>query len=133
MESWQRTSLFFSNAPLTIAVLVKELPNLYPQVYTRYLMEKKGLNVFEAQKHMGLVEWLSAAAAIENLLLAAHSLGYGACWLRVPFMAKDELESLLEVRPPWELIALVPVGVPASDPLPPRRERKRLEEITTFL
>ena len=79
------------------------------------------------------MEWLSVAAAIEKLLLAAHPLGYGACWLRVPFMAKDELESLLEVRPPWELIALVPVGVPAPEASPPRRERKRLEEITTFL
>lgn len=133
MESWRRASLVFPKAPVTLAVLVKELPNLYPQPYVRYLMERKGLSAFEARKHMGSVELLSVAAAIENLLLAAYSLGYGACWLRVPFMAKDELESLLGVRPPWELIALVPVGVPAPEALPPRRERKTIEEITTFV
>jgi len=133
MESWRRRSLVFAKAPVTFAVLVKELPDLYPKPYVRYLMEKKGLSVFEARKHMGLVEWLSVAAAIENLLLAAHSLGYGACWLRIPFMAKDELESLFEVRPPWELIAIVPIGVPAPEASPPQRERKSIEEITTFL
>jgi len=133
VEDWRASSLIFDKAPATIAVLVKDTPDLYYPPYVRYVMEKKGLAFVEAQKYMGLVEIQSVAAAIENLLLAAHSLGYGTCWLRVPFMAKDELEELLVVRPPWYLIALVPVGRPGSNSLPPKRERKKIEEIATFL
>jgi len=133
MESLKKTARILEKTPVTIAVLVKFIPGLYYKPCAQYVMEKKGLGFAEAQKYMGSVELLSVGAAIENLLLAAHSLGYGACWLRVPFMAKDELESLLEVRPPRELIALVPVGVPAPEASPPQRERKRIEEITTFL
>ncbi len=80
---------------------------------------------------MGCVELMSVSAAIENLLLAAHSLGYGACWLRVPFMAKDELEKMLGAEPLWDLIALVPIGRAAqSPPAPPRKE---VDEVSTFL
>jgi nitroreductase len=51
----------------------------------------------------------SAACAIENMLIAAASLGLGACWTG-PFLDASELETVLEIRPPWELLSLVPVG-----------------------
>lgn len=67
--------------------------------------------------------------AVQNLLLAAHSLGYGAVWTGV---VKDRVIAELlglpnELRP----VALVPVGVP-NEP-PPSMERKGWKTVTQFI
>ncbi len=63
----------------------------------------------------------SVAAAIQNLLLCAHAMGLGACWMTGPLAAAPALASILEVPRGWALSALVPVGRPAEDPAPPPR------------
>lgn len=69
----------------------------------------------------------SAAAAIENLLIAAHALGLGACWMTGPLLAEQEMSSILKVPRSWRLTALIPVGWPAEAPQPPpRRSLERL-------
>jgi nitroreductase len=72
----------------------------------------------------------SVAAAVQNLLLAAHSLGLGACWMTGPLVAADALADLLQVPAGWKIAALVPIGRPAEDPPPPaRRAPDRLVRI----
>ena len=68
-----------------------------------------------------------AGAAIQNILLTAVDLGYGACWMSAPMVAKDGLESLIEVEEPYHLIAFVAVGVPAKNMKP--KEKKPLDQI----
>lgn len=69
----------------------------------------------------------SAAAAIENMLIAAHALGLGACWMTGPLLAEQELSVILKVPRSWRLTALIPVGWPAERPQPPpRRPLERL-------
>jgi nitroreductase len=63
----------------------------------------------------------SVAAAIQNLLLCAHALGLGACWMTGPLVAADALAGILDVPGGWKLSALIPVGIPAESPAPPRR------------
>jgi nitroreductase len=77
------------------------------------------------------VNILSVSAAIENLLLAAHDLGYGACWMNIPFMAKGPLETLFGIEFPWELLAMIPVGSAAHDPRKP--PRKKVEDVTLVI
>ena len=72
----------------------------------------------------------SVAAAITQFLLAAHGLGYGACWMTGPLLAKPELESVLSVRPPEELLAIIALGKP--DTVTPKPPREPPEEITEF-
>lgn len=61
-----------------------------------------------------------AACAGQNILLAAHALGLGACWVG----AFDEdlvfrtLHLPLGLRP----VALIPMGYPDENPLPPPRD-----------
>jgi len=124
------SSLFFQNAPVTIAVLVGKNP--YAEPVVRYL-RNSGLDSYEANRLLGFVEIQSGAAAIENLILAAHSLGYGTCWMNVPFIALKELEKLLGSEDPWQLIALVPLGIPAPACITKAPGKKALEEIMTFL
>ncbi len=63
----------------------------------------------------------SVSAAIQNLLLCAHALGLGACWMTGPLVAADALARILDIPAGWRISALVPVGFPAESPAPPRR------------
>lgn len=73
----------------------------------------------------------SLGAAIEHICLAAHDMGYGTCWMTAPMVACREIEDLLGVCAPWEVVALIPLGVPDYDP--PARPRKPVEEILEFI
>jgi nitroreductase len=65
------------------------------------------------------------AAAVENVLLVAHALGLGACW--VGMFNEAEVHSILGLPQHLRPVALVPVGRPAEAPDPP--ERPAPEEI----
>jgi len=68
-------------------------------------------------------------AAIENILLAVHSLGLGACWMGKTRDAAIEGE--LGVREGEELMALIPIGYPAQAPTP--KPREAIETLVRFV
>jgi nitroreductase len=71
------------------------------------------------------------AAAIQNIHLAAYSLGLGTCWVGAfrEEEAREILETPLGVRP----IAIIPVGCPAESPPPPsRRPLRQIIHYETF-
>lgn len=73
----------------------------------------------------------SAAAAINNMLLAFHLMGLGALWMSGPVRAKEEIEKIIGIPQNLDFIAMIPVGYPAEEPsMPPR---KKVEDITTIL
>ncbi len=114
--------VFFENAPVCIVVLMDP----YGASSVR-LLEKMDYS-FEAMErlrpHPGLQ---SVSAAIQNLLLAAHALGYGACWMTGPLVAQEAFEQLLGYGKEKTAVALIPVGLPAENP--PSRARKPVDEI----
>ncbi len=69
------------------------------------------------------------AAMTQNLLLAAHALGFGACWVG----AFDEAAIATVINTPISVIpvAIVPVGTPAQPRKP--RSRKSLERVVHFI
>jgi len=69
----------------------------------------------------------SVAAAIQNLLLAVHVEGLGACWRCAPLFAKEIVRKVLNIPENVEPQALIEVGYPDEQPLPP--PRKPIEEI----
>lgn len=62
----------------------------------------------------------SAAMAGQNLLLAAHAAGLGACWMCAPLFCQDVVQHVLELPEDWEPQALLTMGYPAQ-----QRERTR--------
>ena len=64
-------------------------------------------------------EWVmavqSVALACQNLLLAAHDAGLGACWMCAPLFAPDLVRSALELPAHWEPQAIITVGYPAEE------------------
>lgn len=71
----------------------------------------------------------SVAAAIQNMLLKAYSLGLGSLWIGDIYYAVDALTRHL--AKPWELVAAVTLGWPAVTPKP--RAKMTVEEVTEFL
>ncbi len=61
------------------------------------------------------------------MILAAVDLGYGACWLSGPLVAKDDLEPMLGIHRPWKLSAMVAMGKPAANVR--QRDKKPVDEI----
>lgn len=63
----------------------------------------------------------SAAASIQNMLLAAHTMGVGTCWVcHLP--RKEELRRLFEVPQHYDPVAYVALGFYDSAPSPVRRK-----------
>lgn len=69
----------------------------------------------------------SLGAAIQNLLLAAHSIGLGACWFCAPAFCKAEVRKALRFPDEFEPQALITLGYAAEKPEAP--QRKPLHEI----
>lgn len=64
-------------------------------------------------------EWeqlASAAAATQNLLLAAHALGFGAMWRTGWFVDAAEVRGELALAATEKLVGLVYLGTPAAPP-----------------
>ena len=73
-----------------------------------------GTELFKVEKEMAhdffrTMEIQSSAAAVQNLLLAATSLGLATVWLGILFLMKDEVLKFLG-EPAGEFMAVVPVG-----------------------
>lgn len=56
----------------------------------------------------------SLAAAVQNMLLAAHALGLGACWYCAPAFCKQTVREALQIPQTVEPSALIIMGYPAE-------------------
>jgi len=63
----------------------------------------------------------SASAAMENLLLAATTLGLGTCWMTGPLRDEKALRRILAIPDDREFVAVTPLGYPAEIPPAPAR------------
>ncbi len=63
----------------------------------------------------------STAMAAQNLLLAAHAQGLGACWVCAPLFCPDTVRATLALPDHWRPQGLILLGRPAE----PGRERPR--------
>ena len=70
------------------------------------------------------------AAAIQNILLCAKSMGLGTCWCGA--FNEEKLAEVLKLPKEFRPIGLIPVGYPANDSYPPQN-RRPIEEIVTFI
>lgn len=98
-------------APVIVAVCVD------PERSAQY--GEKGRNYFSS---------LDAANATENILLAAHALGYGGCW--VGGFEPRGVHAVLGLPDEFRVVSLVPLGKPLTQPEAP--ERRTLKEILRF-
>jgi coenzyme F420-0:L-glutamate ligase/coenzyme F420-1:gamma-L-glutamate ligase len=99
----------FENAPIVIiACLTMENMDEYPDE-----RRKKVEYVMAVQ---------SVAAAIENMLLAAHGEGLGSCWFCAPLFCQGTVRKILRIPQHVDPQALITLGHPADRPNPPPRK-----------
>ena len=113
---------FFEHAPVVIAVCTEAY-----DAGTDRLLARMGYPADAIKRLRPLPGLQSVAAAIQNMLLAIHALGYGSCWMTGPLVAQEDFVKLLGLGQEGFVAALLPVGVPDEDP--PARSRKPLEEV----
>jgi len=68
---------------------------------------------------------LDCANATENMLLAAHSLGYGCCW--VGGFNEKQAKTLFNLPDDFRVVSLIPIGI--ADEVPEFRPRRELQEM----
>ena len=56
----------------------------------------------------------SVALATQNLLLAAHAAGLGACWMCAALFVPDLVRQVLDLPEHWQPQALITLGYPAE-------------------
>jgi coenzyme F420-0:L-glutamate ligase/coenzyme F420-1:gamma-L-glutamate ligase len=72
----------------------------------------------------------SVALASQNLMLAAHAVGIGSCWICAPIFCPETVRTTLSLPSDWEPQALITLGYPAA---PGRiRPRKGIEDVTLY-
>lgn len=86
---------------------------------------RHGTQLFKIKKKMAqdffrTMEIQSSAAAVQNLLLAATSLGLATVWLGILYLVKDEVLQFLG-EPIGEFMAVVPVGFSATPSKGPKK------------
>jgi nitroreductase len=87
---------------------------------------RHGTELFKVEKETAhdffrTMEIQSSAAAVENILLSATSLGLGTVWLGVLYLIKDEVLRFLG-EPEGEFMAVVPVGRPVKAGSGPKKQ-----------
>jgi nitroreductase len=110
-EELLQHATLFAQAPVVLLVLHKKPV----AIGKRMLSDLQG-----GQRISG--EALSAAMAVQNLLLAAEALNLGACVLTAPLLAQKPWQELPDLPPGHEPTCLVALGNPAEEPSCPRRK-----------
>jgi nitroreductase len=69
---------------------------------------------------------------VTTILLAAHDLGLGTCWLGYPLVDSDLIQQILEIPEQEKITAVVALGYP--DPSSPANAyRSPRDELATFV
>lgn len=114
----ERSGSRINGAPVVIAVC------LTLDEMDRYRDDKRG----QAELMMAVQ---STAMAAQNLLLAAHAEGLGACWMCAPLFCAEAVQSALSLPGSWRPQGLILLGRPAE---PGRgRPRKKIADIVIGL
>lgn len=72
----------------------------------------------------------STAMAGENILLAAHAEGLGACWLCAPLFSSQDVQRAFDLPDSWQPQGLILLGYPQDESR--KRGRKTLEEVARW-
>lgn len=69
---------------------------------------------------------IDTTIALENMVLAAWSLGVGSCWIGA--FNEQKVKNALQIPEKWKVVALISLGYPAENP----ESRKKKEKSKLF-
>jgi len=125
---------FFTDAPLVIVACSKPYENPVLKMPIATVIEKtRQYREAKVDVELIMVDTVqkSVTMAVQNMLLKAHSLGYGTCVMDTPIAVKDTLRELLHLEDELDLVMVIPMGVPESTEVK-APERLPVEEVMRF-
>lgn len=102
-----------------------------PVYVAAFIDMRKRVYKEEFYEYERLMAVQSLSAAIENLVIAAWSMGIGSVWLGVPVLLREEFNKVLNPPSGCELQAIVALGYPAEAVKP--RKRRNVSEVTAVI
>jgi nitroreductase len=72
--------------------------------------------IVQSPKIPAVEQMLSAAAAVQNILIASHALGFGAMWKTGDAAYDAEVKKALGLEPNDEIVAFIYIGTPKVMP-----------------
>jgi nitroreductase len=79
-----------------------------------------------------VIEQITAtAAAVQNMILAAHALGYGTMWKTGPGVYDDAVKAIMGFDPSDVVVGMVYIGT--ADAMPRQRRVTKLDELISRL
>lgn len=86
------------------------------------------------QKNVVFVEEVAAVScAVQNMLLAAHSLGLGAMWRTGKPAYHPIMNETFDVSKPGFVFGFLYIGIPLSDIHPKTPKKRPLDEVITWI
>ena len=129
MSKFLKYYTVFKNAPVLILAYVKP----YKTVEFKILKDKQEYEKLYNMVVSSQADVQTIGAAVENLLLAAANMGYGACYMTGPIHSRDKIYEVMgHDETKGELMALIPIGVP-EDSTASQPPRLPLEDVVTFI
>lgn len=117
-------STFFRDAPMLIALAGRS--------YETDLEKGVRMTHDELERIKNFPDLQSAGASIQNLLLAATEKGYGTCWMTGPLYARNDLERILGIENPWQLLSFVVIGKTTKKEQKGRIKRNLADEMVVI-
>lgn len=127
LNMYKYYSGFFVKAPVVIAIVEKERTSFVTNILKENKYPEEEISLMRPNSSL-----LSIGAAIENMSLAAHALGYGTCWLCAPIVAYKKFKKILNLDEKSKIVSLLTVGIPEHNNFksPPK---KPLSEVMKIL
>ena len=113
---------FFNEAPIVLAIVEKPYIGSIDNILEKTDKDRNFVRKFIVNPGLQ-----SVSSFITHILLLCHNEGLGACWMTGPLIAKQELEDIIGIKSPDNLVALIPIGKPVERHS--KTERKNVSEI----
>lgn len=130
VERWQKTSTFFTKAPALIAVSATIYQSIADKLQAANMNEPRVAEINKSRQ-IAASRIQTVGAFVDHLLLAFHTLGFGAVWMAGPAQSKPAIEQILGMGENEDFVALIPVGYAAEEPVAPARKSRG--ELITFI
>ena len=119
----------FKDAPVVVIVYSKAYKMIEEDILKANNANEEVIEILKSTHS----EVQGIGAAVENFLLAATAMGYGACYMTGPAHSKREIEELINFnKEGYELMAMISLGIPEEE-TPKAPPRKPLDEVVTFI
>jgi nitroreductase len=133
LEAGRQAPSAVNRQPIRFVVVDDQniLKDLCDTIITRFVKEAPAVIVGCADvKSLMTGKWaiVDATIAMENMVIAASTLGIGSCWIGA--FNEQKVKEMLKIPKDWRVVALVTLGYPSESPKP--KKKKSIEELFNF-